>query len=123
MSLSVSIIAKDKGFDTKDLESQIPYPHNSLFGFESWRRLLWGHEVIQSLSCELIHSLKDGNVSVFDEDVSRLRAEFEKIRDNVDVIATSTGIDVTSIEFRVGNALEAISVAEKNLDKVGIALW
>lgn len=57
MTLIVNLIAKDKDFDVKDLEKEIVYPHNNLFGFERWRHELWGHAIIQTLGCELIYSL------------------------------------------------------------------
>jgi hypothetical protein len=37
MSLTVYIIEKHPGFDTSELEKQIPEPYNDLFGFESTR--------------------------------------------------------------------------------------
>jgi hypothetical protein len=123
MSLIVSIISKDKEFDTSNLEKEISSPHNDLFGFEEWRKSVWGHKVMFTIGCELIYSLRESNVYVFDEDVINLKNELSKLLDNIEQIVKETNIDRSSIEFRVKNALEAIRVAEKNLDKVGVALW
>ncbi|MNB92450.1 hypothetical protein D3C75_395530 [compost metagenome] len=124
MSLMVSIIAKsDVQVDTEFMEAQVPEPHNDLFGIESCRRTLWGHDVIQELGCELIYSLKKTNVYVFDEDIEKLRAEFIMMMDHLDIIMQRTGFDRDYVEFRVGNALEMIKLALREKDKVGIALW
>ena len=123
MTLIVSIIPKDKKFDTTDMEKEIVYPHNDLFGFERWRQILWGHIIMKTLSCELIYSLSKTDVYVYDADIMRLKNELVKILDNIDLVAEQTNIDKKSIEFRVKNALETIRIAEKNIDKVGVALW
>ncbi|KUP21781.1 hypothetical protein [Paenibacillus sp. DMB5] len=124
MSLIVSIIAKrDVSVDTEDLEAQVPESHNDLFGVESCRRTLWGSDVIKELGCELVSSLKETNVYVFDEDIEKLRNEFIMMMDHLDIIIEHTGFDRDYIEFRVGNALEMIKIALREQDKVGIALW
>ena len=42
MSLGVHIVAKIHGDDIDYLEKEIEYPHNSLFGFESYRKKTMG---------------------------------------------------------------------------------
>jgi hypothetical protein len=123
MSLIVRIISKVKGFDTKELESEIPYPHNDLFGFESWRKTLWGNSLIKDLGCYKIYSLRENDVYVYDDDVIELKGELQKILENIDLISKQTQIEKSSIEFRVKNALETIKIVEKNIEKVGIVLW
>lgn len=124
MSLIVSIIAKrEVEVDTEDLEAQVPGPHNDLFGVESCRTTLWGSDVIKELGCELIYSLKETNVYVFDEDLEKLRNEFILMMDHLETVIQHTGFDRVYIEFRVGNALEMIKIALREKDKVGIALW
>ncbi|KNY25926.1 hypothetical protein [Pseudobacteroides cellulosolvens] len=124
MSLIVSIIKKkDTNIDTNDLENQVPSPHNELFGFESCRKTLWGHDVMQLIGCEMIYSLKEFDIIVFDEDINILKCELLNILDNIDTIQSATGYDKEFIEFRVKNALEMIKIAINEIDKVGIALW
>ena len=123
MSLTVSIISDDEDFDVSDLQSQIPSPHNDLFGFENWRKLVWGHQIVKDLGCELIYSLNDSNVYVYDEEVLQLKNEFLVLLDNIEIVVKATNNDKSSIEFRIKNALETIKIVEQNLDKVGVALF
>lgn len=122
MTLIVNLIAKDKDFDVRDLEKEIAYPHNNLFGFERWRQTLWGHAIIQTVGCELIYSLSKTDVYVYDADIVKLKNELIKMVDNIDLIAKQTNIDGPSIEFRIKNALAAVEVAERNSEKVGVAI-
>ena len=122
MSLMVCIIAKDKDYSVHELEKEIPYPHNGLFGFENWRYLVWGHKIVKELGCELVYSLKETMVYAFDEEVLQLKNELQKLLDNIETFAEVANNDKSSIEFRIKNALEMIKIAEKNLDKVGVAI-
>lgn len=123
MSLTVSIISQDKDFDTKSLEKEIPAPHNDLFGVENCRYSLWGHNVMKELGCHQIYSLRETNVYAYDNEVIKLKLELEKILDKTEVISKETEFEASYIEFRVKNALEIIKIVEKNIEKVGIALW
>ncbi|CAM4292859.1 hypothetical protein [Paenibacillus typhae] len=124
MSLIVSIIAKrDVEVDTEDLEARVPEPHNNLFGFESYRYSFWGNNAVKELGCELIYSLKETNVYVFDEEIEKLQREFHIILGNLDFLILRTTFDKEFIEFAAGNALEMIKIALREKDKVGIALW
>ena len=124
MSLIVSIINKeDSNIDTNELENQVPSPHNELFGFESCRKTLWGHDVMKQIGCEMIYSLKESDIIVFDEDINILKCELINILDYIETIQSATGYDKEFIEFRVKNALEMIKIAINEIDKVGIALW
>ena len=122
MSLHVSIIAKNKGFDTSELEREISPDRNDIFGFESTRQSLWGHDAIKNLGCELINSLKETDVFAFDEDVEVLKNEFLTILKNIDLISEQINLEKWAIEIRVLNALEVIRIVERNLDEVGVAL-
>ena len=123
MSLMVTLIAKDQNFNTRPLEEQITEPHNTLFGFETWRQEVWGHDVIRTIGCPLVYSLRETNVFAYDEQIAALRGELQTILDHIDQVATTTGMTVESIEFRVKNALETARVAEQNKNDVGVALW
>ncbi|MEI2399501.1 MULTISPECIES: hypothetical protein [Paenibacillus] len=121
MSLTVSLIEK-RGIliDTNLLEAQVPAPHNDLFGFESCRKTLWGNELISELGCELVHSLKDTDIYVFNEEIEKLKSEFLILLDNLDIISQHTDYIKDFIEFRIRNALEMIKVALHEKDKVGV---
>jgi len=116
MSLMVYLISKNKNISTADLEKQIPYPHNFLFGFESYRSKLWGSKIMQEMGCQLIYSLKDGDIHAFDDDLQALKRELNIILDNLKIIEDVFG---DGIEFRVQNALEAVKIAEQFKD-VGV---
>ena len=123
MSLSVSVISKKHGEDVSDLEKEInPEYENGLFGFESCRKTLWGHPVMQSLNCGMIFSLRTAIIFAYDDDVLQLKAELIKIADNIDQVSKETGNAVWEVKFRVDNALAAIEVVEKNLDRAGILI-
>lgn len=123
MSLTVSIISQDESFDTTALEKEIPAPHNDLFGVENCRYSLWGHSVMKNLGCNQIYSLRETNVYAYDDDVIELKKELEKILDKIELVSKETGFEKDYIEFRVKNALETIKIVEKNIEKVGLALW
>ena len=123
MSLLVNIIAKDNTFNISEIEKEIQYPHNSLFGFESWRHELWGHEIMQLINCKMLYSLKSEDVYVYDSDIQKLKIELNQVLTNLDRISRATTIDKKAIQFRVFNALETIKIAEKYSEYVGIVLW
>ena len=118
MSLMVYIISKDKNVNTDELEKQIPYPHNFLFGFEVYRKTLWGNEIIRELGCHMIYSLKDRDIYAFDKDLQELKRELNVILSNISIFEDKA-IGDEQVEFRVRDALEAIKVAEKCKD-IGI---
>lgn len=128
MSLMVYLIQKKDisdisiTIDTDLLEQQVPEPHNDLFGFESCRKTLWGHKIIHELGCELIYSLKETNIYVFDEELEKLEKEFFIILKNFDKIEQHTGYNRDFVEFRVRNALEMIKVALRERDTVGVTI-
>ncbi|WP_236334141.1 hypothetical protein [Paenibacillus auburnensis] len=101
---------------------QVPEPHNDLFGFESCRKTLWGHKIIHELGCELIYSLRETNIYVFDQELENLEREFRIFLDHFDMIKEQTGYNRDFIEFRARNALEMIKVALRERDNVGITI-
>jgi hypothetical protein len=124
MSLLVSIIPKQKGDAlVETLEAMIVSPYNNLFGVESWRKRVWGHEFVRVLDCPILCSLKEGDVHVFDEDILTLKAELEILMEYLEQLSYETSMDEESLEFRIKNALEAIRVVMPHRNKVGIALW
>ncbi|QQZ64587.1 hypothetical protein JI735_34740 (plasmid) [Paenibacillus sonchi] len=125
MSLMVSLIQKKDisiPIDTHLLEQQVPEPHNDLFGFESCRKTLWGHKIIHELGCELIYSLKETDIYVFDEELEKLEREFLILLEHFDIIKQHTGYDRDFVEFRARNALEMIKVALRERNTVGVTI-
>jgi hypothetical protein len=114
----VYIISKDKNIDTEELAKKVPDPHNFLFGFEVYRKTLWGYEIMRELGCHIIYTLKDRDIYAFDADLQELKRELNIILSNIDTFRNK-GIGDDNIEFRVQNALEAIKVAERYND-VGV---
>jgi hypothetical protein len=124
MSLLVSIIPKQKDDPlVATLEAMIVSPHNNLFGTESWRKRVWGHEFIRVLDCPILYSLKEGDVQVFGEDISALKAELEILIEHLEQLSSETSMDKESLEFRIKNALETIRVVMPHRNTVGIAFW
>lgn len=112
MGLMVFFISKDEIIDTDELEKEIPQPHNLLFGFEVYRKTLWGNEIMRELDCHMIYSLKDKDIYAFDENLQELKRELNVILDNIHRFDDIPTVD-EYVEFRVKNALEAIKVAER----------
>lgn len=124
MSLLVSIHPKQKDDPlVETLEAMIASPHNNLFGTESWRKRVWGHEFVRVLDCPILYSLKEGDVQVLDEDIPALKAELEILMEHLEQLSSETAMDEESLEFRIKNALETIRVVMPHRNKVGIALW
>lgn len=124
MSLLVSIISKQQDHPIDEtLERMISPPHNNLFGVESWRKRVWGHAIVHVFDCQILYSLKDGDVYVYDEDIPALKVELEILLENLAHISAETSMDEESLEFRIKNALEAIRVVMPHRDQAGIALW
>ncbi len=123
MTLIVSLIPKEHNDDISLLQNEIGSEYNDLFGYEIMRKVLWGHEIVKLLDCELIYSLKEEDVMVYDADVIRLKNEFLILLDSADLINRETRVNHSELNFWVQNALATIRVAENNLDKVGVALW
>jgi hypothetical protein len=123
MSLIVSIVSKNKSYDVSSLDKEISPAHTNLFGFESWRKDLWGHEIMNRLACNLLYSLRETDLYVYDGDVIKLKQELLTVLESLDVVSEHTSIDKISIAFRVNNALEAIRVVEDHLEYAGVVLW
>ncbi|MGK0308810.1 MAG: hypothetical protein ACI8RP_001776 [Urechidicola sp.] len=113
MSLIISFIPE---FKEKE-------PNAGLFGFENWRKTLWGSYIIQELGCEIIASLKTTDIFAINEDLSKLKIELIRIRQNISNISKSLQIiDSEDILFRIENALEFISIAENTDEIYGISI-
>lgn len=123
MSLGISFISKNHDQKKEELESLLSDGHNYLFGFEIYRKQLWGHEVMKSLGCTLIHSLGEGhNIYVFDEDMEQLKDKMLKIISQIETIASKTGIEEDTIICRVKNVLEYIRVAQLSGENFGVTI-
>ncbi len=114
----VYLISKNKDIDIDELQKQIPEPYNDLFGFEAHRQTVWGNEIMKELGCNMIYSLKDGDIYAFDEKLQELKRELNVILNNLDILVDKE-IGVEYVEFRVKNAIEAITVAE-NYKDIGV---
>lgn len=124
MSLIISLVQKGSiSIDTDLLEEQIPEPYNKSFGFETCRETLWGINCIRELGCEMIYSLKNKDIIVFDEEIEKLKGELHNLLENIEIVKLHTSYDKEFIEFRIRNALEMIEIALKDIDTLGIAIW
>lgn len=126
MSLIISIIPKDNSvINAQALEDCLPAPHTNLFGLESWRYAVWGHDIIRTLGCPILASLKTTNIYAFDEELDELRAELEIIQAHYWKIAVETGLGEPNrgaIRFRVENALAMLDIVDSERSSVGIAI-
>lgn len=87
-------------------------PFNDLFGFESWRKTVWNAPILQKLGCRLLNSLAFEDIYAQGKELVQLKSELELVKENSITIAATLHLDQKSLEFRVGNALEAIRIAQ-----------
>ncbi len=126
MTLIISIIPKENSvINAQTLEDRLPAPHTNLFGVESWRYAVWGHDVIHNLGCSMLASLKTTNIYAFDEELDRLRTELEIVQMQRQYIAAQLGLyeqQTTAILERVKNALAMLHIVDSEQYSVGIAI-
>lgn len=104
MSLTISFLSNKK----------IEEPNPGIFGFESFRKTLWGSECIVNLDCVLITSLKNTDIYVKEKrDLETLKSELLLIESNVERIAKETNIPIKDILIRTTNALEFVEIARQ----------
>ncbi|RYG43896.1 MAG: hypothetical protein EOO01_20505 [Chitinophagaceae bacterium] len=121
MSLSISLISKTPGRDTDTEEKDIA-PYTDFFGFESYRKDLWGHAVIAELGCTITHALRTENIYVIDEELIAFKAELLRLQQHVAYVAERTGIAPDSIAKRINNALGYIARAALDMQNLGVTI-
>ena len=112
MSLIIQFI-KMEDFEIED-------PNNGLFGFEIWRKTLWGNSIIKKVGCEIIPKLKNSDIFAVENDLLKLKEDLLIIKKSVNEISIICEIDVEAILLRINNALEFIKIAEKEKKIIGI---
>ena len=126
MTLIISIIPKDNSvINAQALEDRLPAPRTNLFGVESWRYAVWGHDVIRTLGCSILASLKTANIYAFDEELDELRTELEIIQAQHQHIAAQMGFDeqqTAAILVRVENALAMLHIVDSERSCFGISI-
>ena|SRR5258708_4215248 len=113
MSLSLDVSMRDP--QTGKLVSvELPLGYD-LMGFESYRKRLWGTEVMKELGLELLPSLGEGAYLVLrtPEQITQLAHEAELMRDNIDKIREALGPDMVFTLERtyLRNLFNAVKVA------------
>lgn len=81
-----------------------------------------GSSVLKMLGCEMLNSLRTTNIYAFDSDIIKLKIELNSVLENINLVSHETGENGESVELRVNNALAYVKVAEKHIEKVGIAI-
>jgi len=122
MSVLINLISKDPKFSVEKIEEENPNL-NDAFGFLSWRKDLWGNDVIKNIGCSMLHNLASNDIYAYDRKIFELKIELQKVLENLDLIENVTGIEKLAIKERILNGLSAIEVAEKNIDKIGVVIW
>lgn len=103
-----------------DNDSEIQEPNNGLFGFESWRKSLWGSPIFLKLGCEIIPTLENIDIFAIEENLEKLKNDLLLINNNLKEISEYTKVDEESIQYRVLNALEFIKIAEEDNHIIGV---
>ena len=112
MSLIITFITKN--------DFEVQEPNNGLFGFEIWRKSLWGNPIMYKLGCELIPTLKDTDIFATEKNLEKLKSELLIIKKNIIEISKHSEVDKDTIIDRVSNALDFIKIAEENNNVIGI---
>jgi len=122
MSLLVNLIPKSPDKSIEDIEALLT--RQDLFGFEEWRKTLWGHNYLKNLGCIILPKLEnEASLFIYNEDIEKLKIDFEIVLQNLSSIEKITNINSEIISERVLNALEVIRIANLHIKEVGIALW
>ncbi|GAB5533606.1 MAG: hypothetical protein Roseis3KO_53830 [Roseivirga sp.] len=85
-----------------------------MFGSETWRQKIWGSKAVRDLECKLLPSLKGSNIYAEGENLEVLRTELNLLLENIDLISDRLNIDKGSLSFRINNALECVTIAQKH---------
>lgn len=85
MSLLVDVFVIGDDGQTRLLD--VPVGCSDMAGFESWRRTVWGSEVLRSLGARYFPALADGDLTVAPEQVSDFLAECALVRRNLASVA------------------------------------
>lgn len=96
-----------------DIEESIKPPFNDLFGLEIWRNSVWGSKIFEKLGCNILVSLRINDIYAEGKELEILEAELMHIKMDLKNLTDKLKADEKSVEFRIGNALEAIRVAKK----------
>ena len=113
MSLIVSPYIRTKELAITFKEEVILAPYNDLFGIEVWRFKVWGSKTIEELGCTILPTLKKSDIYAEGKDLVTLESELRKIMSELDEVSRKLSVDKEPIEFRLGNALEAIRATKK----------
>lgn len=98
-------------FLTNDPSQDFEAPNYGSFGFEIWRKTLWGHPIITTLGCQLIPTLATKDIYAVEEDLNGLNNELLLLKDNVITIANHTNISIEDINIRIENTLAFTTIA------------
>ncbi|MDI9309759.1 MAG: hypothetical protein QM535_06055 [Limnohabitans sp.] len=104
MSLLIHFLTNDPSLDFEA-------PNYGSFGFEIWRKTLWGHPIISSLGCQLIPILATKDIYAVEEDLNNLHNELLLLKDNIATITNHTNIAIEDITVRIENALAFTTIA------------
>jgi len=95
-----------------DIKSSINPSFNDLFGVESWRYKVWGAAVLEALGCNLLSSLRKTDIYAEGKELEKLETELLHIKRELPNLIDKLKVNEKSVEFRIENALEAISIAK-----------
>ena len=113
--MSLSVNAYEIGQSPyKSLPTPPREPHNELFGFESWRSVVWGCAYVKDLGCTLLPTLNGFDLMAQDEHLDQLEAELKLLKDHLPELSAATQRDADAIAFRIGNALAAVELARQH---------
>lgn len=105
----------------------VPEGVNDSAGFESWRRTVWGSDLVRSLGAGFLPVLLDDWMEVEPGELPELLAEIALLREHLDVIAAGTERPRSVEEHRdqLANRLRNIEAAVRRAQELeaGVLIW
>ncbi|MEM6316407.1 MAG: hypothetical protein AAF960_01990 [Bacteroidota bacterium] len=94
-----------------ELDTIVGDNYSGLFGLENWRRRVWAAKSLVEMGCEILPSLRKGDVYAEGAELLQLERELKNVLRRLDDLVPLLKVDANSLYYRIQNALEAIRIA------------
>ena len=107
MTLTISFFEPSIG-DINNAYRGMPEKLGSeLFGFESWRRTVWGNDELKKIKVTFLNQLKNQDLYIYPKDIELFKTELELVLSKTTELAVKLGVYEEDIQFRIKNAINA----------------
>jgi hypothetical protein len=95
-------------------------PGSELFGFETWRRKVWGSDSLIEVGSKFLTQLRDDDLYVNFEELDLFQAELLVIFERAEDLSSKLELHIEDLTFRIKNCMSAVDKAKK--DRLGICI-